>query len=450
MKRAGIKFSSFTLHTVTMILLVLFALWFKAMEEPGLSHTPGLINISFGFVLLFSYVFAHLLKSLRLPLITGYIFAGIVAGPYVTGLLSQSMLEHFQFIDDLALSFIAMSAGGELHLKTLSKRKMVITLNVVLQIIIISGLVYYFIQVTSSWFAFTNALNPSQITSLAILLGVIAIARSPASTIAIINETGAEGDFTETVLGVTVIKDVLIIIVFTIALSLTKVVVSGEGSMDYRLIGVLFIEIGLSMMIGLVSGKLLASYIKRVGKDIAVFLILFGFGITKLSLWLPEFMESQFHISFHFEPLLICISTGFTIQNFSDSGKRFMRNIDRVSLPIFLLFFSLAGASLDLSALAICWPLALSFALVRIGGVFISTYLAGTIISDPPLFNRNAWMAYITQAGVAIGLAQIAARQFPAIGDYLSTVVLAVIALNQIIGPILFKKVLTIVGEAKR
>ncbi|MBU1169272.1 MAG: cation:proton antiporter [Proteobacteria bacterium] len=450
MTRYVIKHKQFTLHAVTLIVLTLFAFWLKSMDTPGSQSSSGLINISFGFILLFAYVFAHLLKTLKLPLITGYIFAGILAGPYVSAFLSEEMLGHFQFIDDLALSFIAMSAGGELHLKTLSNRRFVIFLNVFFQILIISGLVYYFVLACSPYFDFTRLLAPGQIKALAILLGVIAIARSPASTIAIINETCASGVFTETVLGVTVIKDVLIIIIFTIALSFTKIVVAGTGSMDYNLINILLGEILISILLGVVSGKIIASYIKRVGRDIAVFVILFGFGITKLSLWLPSFMEGLFHVSFHFEPLLICISTGFTIQNFSTSGDRFMRSIDKVALPIYLLFFSLAGASLDLGALGVCWPLAVTFACVRILGVFMSTWLAGRINNDPPLFNRHAWMAYITQAGVAIGLAQIAARQFPEIGDYLSTVVLAVISVNQIIGPILFKRVLYIVGEARR
>lgn len=260
-----IKHKKFVLHAVTLVVITLFVLWFKAMESPGIPPSSGLINVSFGFILLFSYVFAQLLKTLRLPLITGYIFAGIVAGPHVSGFLNGEILEHFQFIDDLALSFIAMSAGGELHLKTLSKRRNVIFLNVFFQIILISALVYCFVVAASPWFGFTRSLTHGQITALAILLGVIAIARSPASTIAIINETGASGVFTETVLGVTVIKDVLIIIIFTVALSFTKVVVAGTGSLEYGLIGGLFIEILISILIGVASGKLIASYIKRVG-----------------------------------------------------------------------------------------------------------------------------------------------------------------------------------------
>jgi Kef-type K+ transport system membrane component KefB len=121
-----------------------------------------------------------------------------------------------------------------------------------------------------------------------------------------------------------------------------------------------------------------------------------------------------------------------------------------MALPIFVLFFSLAGAVLNLHSLMICWPFAICMVLVRIIGIFAGTFLSGKISNDPPVHYRNGWMAYLTQAGVSIGLAQLAGAQFPEIGSHLITVVLAVIAINQLIGPVLFKMVLDRVGESDR
>ena len=126
-----------------------------------------------------------------------------------------------------------------------------------------------------------------------------------------------------------------------------------------------------------------------------------------------------------------------------------MENLDRISLPVYVLFFSLAGASLNFDALRLCWLLTLCLAVVRVAGIFCATWLAGTVAGDPPLHNRSAWMAYLTQAGVAIGLAQMAEREFPGIGVYLTTVILALIFVNQVVGPVTFKTVLNLVGEAK-
>ena len=161
-------------------------------------------------------------------------------------------------------------------------------------------------------------------------------------------------------------------------------------------------------------------------------------------------MEGLFAVSLNLEPLLICMSAGFSVQNFSDMGRFFMDGLERISLPIYVLFFSLAGASLDLDALHIAWPLALSLAVVRGLGILAATWLAGVLNRDPASHRRSAWMAYLTQAGVAIGLAQLAERHFPEIGVYLTTVVLAVITINQVVGPITFKASLNIVGEADK
>jgi Kef-type K+ transport system membrane component KefB len=142
------------------------------------------------------------------------------------------------------------------------------------------------------------------------------------------------------------------------------------------------------------------------------------------------------------------MTAGFFVQNFSKFGSYFIESLERVSLPVYVLFFSLAGASLNLKSLALCWPIALCVVGVRMVGLFAGSWLAGTLSHDPRVFNRNAWMTYITQAGVAIGLAQLAEKQFPEIGVHLNTIVLAIIAISQIVGPITFKLALNNVRES--
>lgn len=119
-----------------------------------------------------------------------------------------------------------------------------------------------------------------------------------------------------------------------------------------------------------------------------------------------------------------------------------------MALPIYVMFFSVAGAALDLEALRICWPIAVCIVFVRITAIFISSWLSGTLCREPVRQRNTAWMGYLTQAGVSIGLAQLIRNKYPEIGIYLTTVVLAVITINQIIGPITFKAVLNIVGES--
>jgi Kef-type K+ transport system membrane component KefB len=432
------------------LFLALFGLWVKGIDIETERQHAGMIIFSLGFLMLVAYVFAQIIKAAKLPLISGYIFAGILAGPYVSGFLDVETVRQFRLIDGLALSFIALNAGGELRIAGLRKQGKSIILN----IIFLTLIVFFFILVFMIWgggyFKVTADLSPHALMVLGILIGVICLARSPASAIAIINECRARGPFTDMVLAVAIAKDVLIIILFTVAIAVSRIIMAGGGGIHLGALSGLVFEIIVSIIIGALIGKGIAFYIKNIGYDFLLFLLFVSFTVSRLSIWLNSFMVERFDLSLHLEPLLICMSAGFFVQNFSRFGSYFIESLERVSLPVYVLFFSLAGASLNLESLAFCWPLALCLVGVRMFGLFAGSWLAGTLSHDPPVFNRNAWMTYITQAGVAIGLAQLAEKQFPEIGVHINTIVLAIIAVSQIIGPITFKLALNNVRESCR
>ena len=434
-------------HLLILFLLAAFAFWLKSIEIETGWQKAGLTTFSLGFVLLAAYVGSRMLEMAKLPLISGYIFAGIIAGPYVTGFLTEDMVHRLRLVDDLALSFIALTAGGTLHMQFLRERGKAIGLNIALITVVVFSLVFITVILLADFSSLLPDLTRAQLMVFACLLGVISVARSPSSAIAIISECRASGVFTATVMGVTVAMDVLIIIFFTLALAVSKIILAASSAIDYQTFMALSLAVAGSLLLGVFTGKCISFYIKKIGHDLPLFLLFVAFGVFKASFWFNYFMEAHFATSLHLEPLLICMSAGFTVQNFSKTGRLFMESLDYVSLPIYVLFFSLAGASLNLDALCMAWPLAVSLVLVRITGIFAATWAAGTLNRDPVDHRRAAWMAYITQAGVAIGLAQLAERHFPEIGIYLTTVVLAVITVNQVVGPITFKMALNIVGE---
>jgi len=437
-------------YVMILLLMGLFGLWIKGIDIESGRQQAGMIIFSLGFVMLLAYVIAQLVKTIKLPLISGYIFAGILAGPYVSGFLTVEMVDRLSLINDLALSFIALTAGGELKLSSISGQVKSIMLNIVFMAVIVLGAVMLLIIHISPYFNFTTGFEPVSLFIFAMLIGVICIARSPSSAIAVINECKAKGPFTGMVLAVTIVTDVLIIVIFTMALAVSKMIISGGGVIHMTEISGLLAEIIVSLIIGALLGWTISVYINRVRRDFLLFLLFIAFGVARLSLWVNHIMEVQYDISLHLEPLLICMSAGFFVQNFSRFGSHFLESLERMSLPIYALFFSIAGASLNFNSLILCWPLALCIVGVRMAGLFSGSWLAGVISHDPPVYNRNAWMTYVTQAGVSIGLAQLAARQFPEIGVHLNTVVLAIIAVNQIIGPVTFKMALHRVGENNR
>lgn len=190
-------------------------------------------------------------------------------------------------------------------------------------------------------------------------------------------------------------------------------------------------------------------YIKHIRIYLAIFILGVTFSIARFSHFLGFYMEQCFHVAVHLELLLICMAAGFVIQNRSPEGEKLMNPIDRCSLPVYVIFFALTGAALDLEALKQTWHVALMIAGVRLTMIWLGAFLGGWLSGDPPIFYRNSWLAFVTQAGVSLGLAAIVAKRFPEWGISFATIVVVVIAVNQVIGPIAFKVGLTRVGEAR-
>ena len=147
--------------------------------------------------------------------------------------------------------------------------------------------------------------------------------------------------------------------------------------------------------------------------------------------------------------MLICVTAGFWVRNFSRDGDLFMERIDRSSLPIYVIFFSLSGAALNIDALSQTWLIAVLLVAVRCLLIWLGAYLGAASGGDPPRHRQMSGLSYITQAGVSLGLAGIVMRQFPEWGPALVTTMVAVITVNQLIGPVAFKFALSAVGEAR-
>lgn len=330
-------------YGITLFLLAGFAFWIKMIDVGSNWQQAGLTTFSLGFILLAAYITAQILRIAELPLISGYIFVGIIAGPYMTGFLTETMVDRLRLVDDLALSFIALTAGGTLQMQFLRKRGQAILINIFLQTLVAFALVFLSFSFISNRLNLMPDLDGSQITVMACLLGVIAVARSPSSAIAIIKECRATGLFTATVLGVTVAIDVLIIVFFTLAMTVSEIILGAGTAIDFQMVTVLSLAVAGSLILGIVLGKGISLYVERVGHDLPLFLLFFAFAVFKASIWFNWFMETHFANSLHLEPLLICISAGFAVQNFSKCGPIFMEGLERFALPIFVLFFHWQG-----------------------------------------------------------------------------------------------------------
>jgi len=213
----------------------------------------------------------------------------------------------------------------------------------------------------------------------------------------------------------------------------------------------LFAELLISLVVGITVGKLLQHILSlRVRSEFkAGLILLLGYTVFALAAVVRDLSHSHvLPVEIFLEPLLISLIGGFFVTNFSRYRSEFAKVLHDVSPPIYVVFFTLTGASLALDVMITVWPIALILFLIRLVGIFIGSFVGGTIAGDPVKHNKMSWMAYITQAGVGLGLAKEVAVEFPVWGPSFATMIIAVIVMNQIIGPPFFKWVLHRVGEA--
>jgi Kef-type K+ transport system membrane component KefB len=406
-------------------------------------------TMTFGFLLVTAYLVGDILSYFKIPKITGYILAGIFFGPYALHLVGTETVRELRLIDDLALAFIALAAGGELRLDELRQRRKSITRTVLFQSVIVFLGVAGFAVAARSLLPFLDGHSFPQLLATAALLGTFALARSPSSAIAIISECKARGPFTETVLGVTVVMDLLVIIVFAAVVSLCQALVDPGAEMDFQFIIVIAAELVGSILGGIILGWVISLYIRYVKAELLVFILGMAFMVTFASRQFALFLDHFYSTRLHLEPMLICMTAGFWVQNFSRDGDLFMERIDRSSLPIYVIFFALAGAALNIDALKETWLIAVLVVVVRCVLIWLGAYLGAASSGDPPRHRQMSGLSYITQAGVSLGLAGIVMRSFPDWGPALATTIVAIIAINQLIGPIAFKFALNAVGEAR-
>ena len=407
------------------------------------------VLLIFGFIALASHQIGQAAVSAHLPLITGYLLAGIIAGPFVLGLIPAGAPDRLRFLDEIALGFIAFAAGAELYLKELHGKLRTIAW-------VTAGLTIFTFTLTTVAVLLVLQLVPFAEgfpllwrVAIAILAGGIMVARSPSSAIAIINELRAKGPFTQVVMGVTVIMDVVVIVLFAVNASVADAILT-ELSLDFGLAALLVLELSLAVGLGVALWKLLEFILTlSVSLTIRAALVLAaGYGVFALSAWLRSTTSEQLPFEILVEPLLVCMLAGFLITNHGDSRDVFGRVLHDAGPPVYVVFFTLTGASLALDVLADTWTLALVLVIVRLAGIFLGSFVGGTVAGAPSNHNQVSWMAYVTQAGIALGLAKEVAVEFPPWGAEFATLMIAVIVVNQLIGPPFFKSSIRRVKEA--
>ena len=374
----------------------------------------------------------------------------MIAGPYVLGLLPEGGKENLRFIDEIALAFIALAAGSELYLKELRTRIRPIawvTVGLVVCTFVLGSLGTL---ILIEFVPFLRDLSATSQIAVSIITGTILVARSPSSAIAIINELRAKGPFTQLVLGVTVIMDVVVIILFATNKSIALALFDGQN-IELIVFGTVALELCAALLIGLLLAGLIRHYLSLQTHLLikSGLTLISGYGIFLLAKTIYSLTQAYLPVTLHIEPLLVCLIAGFSVTNFGRYRKDLKSLTSRISLPVYIMFFTLVGTSLNIQILRETWLIALALFAFRLGGITLGTFLGGVISKEPQLHNRVRWMGFVTQAGIALGLARETANSFPTFGPDLATLIISLVILNELVGPIFFKASLGIVGESR-
>lgn len=397
--------------------------------------------------LLAGLMLSRVAKILKLPAVTAYLVAGILIGPYVLGafgvrglgFISLEEVEGYSLLCDVALGFIAFSIGNEFRITQLRKIGKQATVIGIFQALVTT------LVVDASLIALHFAMPDKLSISAAIILGAIATATAPAATLMVVRQYKAKGPLTDILLPVVALDDAVGLVVFAVSFGVAKALNSGTVNILSVILEPL-IEVVLSLLLGLVMGLLFTfcerffhSRSKRLSMSVT-------FVFLTVAISMLRFEIAGIHIAF--SSLLVCMMLGATFCNICDFSEELMDRVDRWTAPLFVLFFVLSGAELDLSVFK-------SLAIVIVGVVYIAArsagkysgaYLSAKSVKCSDRIVKYLGITLLPQAGVALGMA-LKAEELGAEGHIVASITLFAVLIYELIGPMLTKIALTKAGD---
>jgi Kef-type K+ transport system membrane component KefB len=385
---------------------------------------------SIGLILLLALSAGHLVKFLRVPEVTGYILVGVALGPSVLGWLTQENLLELGVLSEVALGLILFSVGSVFEFslfRRIGRQVLLVTLteSAVAGVAVTAG---------------AKALG--QPWSIALLLGAIATATAPASTLMVVRECDSAGPLTDNLLGIIAVNNLLCISLFGLVGAgidlATGIEGLSAGAMVYRSAFWFLWEIVGSIALGYLVGLLLAGWSSQVMESGEMLILLAG------SILLCVGAARTFSLS----PLVTSLAVGATLVNLSDRSRRVFSALTNTDPPFYAIFFVIAGAELDVSRVPAMGLLGLAYIVGRAGGKFFGAGMAAWRLGLEPRVRNFLGFALQAQAGLAVGLSLTVNTRYPELAPVISTVVLASVAVFEVIGPASTRFALVRAGEA--
>ena len=410
------------------------------------------ILLSLSIALLAGLLLSRLAKVMKLPAVTAYLVAGILVGPFLLGKVSifgthlgfvKEDLEAFKLISEVALGFIAFSIGNEFRLSDLKKNGKKATVVGIFQAVVATLLVDAVLVVIAIT---TNIIS----VEAAIVLGAIASATAPAATLMVVKQYKAKGPLTDILLPIVAIDDAVGLVLFAVSFGVAKAIGSDAGISIVSVLIEPLIEVVCSLLLGAIMGflfHLCERFFHSRSKRLAVSVT---FVFLTVALSMIKFTIGEIHIGF--SSLLVCMMLGTVFCNICDFSIELMDRVDRWTAPLFVLFFVISGAELDLTVfLSIGIVLVgVAYILARSAGKYLGAFTSSKAMKCDDKIVKYLGVTLLPQAGVALGMAIKASDPVNGLGKtgaIVAQITLFAVLVYELIGPMLTKISLIKAGE---
>ena len=388
-------------------------------------------------------------KLLQLPAVTAYLIAGILVGPYLLGALgvpglgfrTAEEVNFFSVICDAALGFIAFSIGNEFRLSDLKKTGKQATVIGIFQAVFTTLLV-------DAMLIGLHFLMPDKLPlPAAIVLGAVASATAPAATLMVVRQYKAKGPVTKILLPIVALDDAVGLVLFAISFGVAKAMISGKVD-ALSVIVEPILEVVLSLLLGAVMGFLFTFFERFFHSRSKRLSMSVSFVFLTVAISMLKFEVGGIHIAF--SSLLVCMMLGTVFCNACDFSEELMGRVDRWTAPLFILFFVLSGAELELSVFAdiAIVIIGLVYILSRSIGKYTGALMSAKAVRCEENIVRYLGITLLPQAGVALGMAMKAEQLGPE-GAVVANITLFAVLIYEIVGPMLTKIALLKAGEIK-
>ncbi|MBR3780999.1 MAG: cation:proton antiporter [Clostridia bacterium] len=401
------------------------------------------ISIALGAGLLMSRV----VKPLGLPSVTGYLVAGILIGPYAIGALgfegmgftSVENVKDYQIISDAALGFIAFAIGNEFRLSQLKQIGKTATFIGIFQALIATLLV-------DATLIGLHFIIPDKLPlSMAIILGAIAAATAPAATLMVVRQYKAKGKLTDLLLPIVAIDDAVGLIIFAVSFGIAKAIEHGQFNIAAIVIEPL-VEIIASLLLGLIMGLLFSVFERFFSSNSKRLCLSVTCVLFTVALSMVKFEVFGIHVGF--STLLVCMMLGTMFCNLCDFSAEIMEKTDKWTVPLFVLFFVMSGAELELSVFTdvVIVGIGVAYIISRSLGKYLGAYSSAKLMKCDEKTTKYLGITLLPQAGVALGMS-VTAMELGEVGQIVRNIVLFSVLIYELVGPVLTKIALTKAGN---